>query len=98
MGCPGQIGQTSFAALSQTVKTKSSFGASGIENSSHDLLLNPSVGMWAASSCRNASGLTEPEGWLPALYAVNRGPPFEFMMPSAMMERAELPVQRNSTL
>ena len=33
IGCPGQTGQGSFAALSQTVKTKSSFGASGAENS-----------------------------------------------------------------
>jgi hypothetical protein len=29
MGCPGHKGQTSFAALSQTVKTKSSDGESG---------------------------------------------------------------------
>jgi len=29
MGCPGQIGQTSFAESSQTVKTKSSFGRLG---------------------------------------------------------------------
>jgi hypothetical protein len=36
VGWPGQIGQTSFAALSQTVKRKSSCGASGPANSSHD--------------------------------------------------------------
>ena len=36
IGWPGQIGQTSFAALSQTVKTKSSSGAPGAANSSHD--------------------------------------------------------------
>jgi len=38
IGCPGQTGQTSCAALSQTVKTKSSFGESGFANSSQDLL------------------------------------------------------------
>jgi hypothetical protein len=35
-GLPGQIGQTSPAALSQTVKMKSIGGASGPANSSHD--------------------------------------------------------------
>src|SRR5271166_730105 len=43
-GCPGQIGQTSLAALSQTVNTKSRWGASGPANSSQLLLLSPSVG------------------------------------------------------
>jgi len=33
-GFPGQIGQVSAAALSQTVKMKSIFGASGLANSS----------------------------------------------------------------
>jgi len=50
-GCPGQTGQTSLAALSQTVKTKWSWGASGFANSSHDLLENPSVLRPAASIC-----------------------------------------------
>ena len=36
IGWPGQIGQTSFAASSQTVNTKSSFGASWLANSSQD--------------------------------------------------------------
>src|SRR5579864_3233614 len=49
-GCPGQTGQTSFAALSQTVNTKSSLGALGNENSSHALLRSPSVGISAVSS------------------------------------------------
>src|SRR6202051_1191392 len=44
MGWPGHTGQTSLAALSQTVKTKSSFGASGRENSSQPLLRRPLVG------------------------------------------------------
>ena len=43
MGWPGQIGQASVAALSQTVKTKSMCGASGSENSRQSLLRNPSV-------------------------------------------------------
>ena len=35
---------------------------------------------------------------LPALYALNFGRPIEFSIDSATMLRAELPVQRNSTL
>ena len=50
MGCPGHTGQTSFAALSQTVKTKSSGGAPGCANSSQLLLRGPLAGMWASSS------------------------------------------------
>jgi hypothetical protein len=41
IGCPGQTGHGSLAALSQTVKTKSSFGASGPENSFQLLDRNP---------------------------------------------------------
>ncbi len=36
IGLPGQTGQTSLAALSQTVMTKSNSGAFGPSNSSHD--------------------------------------------------------------
>ena len=90
--------QTSCAALSQTVNTKSILGASGLANSSQLLLLKPVIGMCAASSCLSASGGTAPDGWLPALYAVNRGSPLTFINPSAMIDRAELPVQRNSTI
>ena len=43
MGWPGQAGQTSPAASSQTVMTKSSFGASGRANSSQDFERNPPV-------------------------------------------------------
>jgi hypothetical protein len=35
-GRPGQTGQISLAALSQTVKTKWRWGAPGFANSSHD--------------------------------------------------------------
>src|SRR5262249_39694566 len=97
IGCPGHTGHTSFAALSQTVKTKSSSGAPGLANSPQSLLRKPLVGNFAASIWRRATGWTSPFGWLPALYAVNVGNPFLFMMASAIMERAELPVQRNST-
>ncbi len=45
-----------------------------------------------------ASGRTEPDGWLPALYAVKFGQPLWFMRASAMIERAEFPVHRNKTL
>ena len=62
MGWPGQTGQTSRAALSQTVKTKCMGGAPGAENSSQDLLRRPAVGMPESSSWRRASGRTLPEG------------------------------------
>jgi hypothetical protein len=41
IGWPGHTGQTSPAALSQTVMTKSICGASGLANTSHALLDNP---------------------------------------------------------
>jgi hypothetical protein len=56
MGCPGQNGQTSCAAMSQTVNTKFMAGAQGAANSSHDLLRIPAVLIPASSSCRSASG------------------------------------------
>jgi hypothetical protein len=37
-------------------------------------------------------------GWLPALYATNVPAPTLFKMASAMIDRAELPVQRKRTL
>jgi len=67
IGWPGQMGHTSFAALSHTVKTKSSFGAPGLENSSQLLLRKLWVGIRAESSRCSASARTVPEGWLPAL-------------------------------
>ena len=98
MGWPGQKGQASLAALSHTVKTKSMGGAPGEENSSQDLLRRLAVLNPAFSSWRIASGRTAPDGWLPALKAVKLGKPLWLMMASAMMERAEFPVQRNNTL
>src|SRR5215468_2599351 len=47
IGRPGQTGQASLAALSQTVKTKSIFGASNLANSSQLLLRKPAVGSFA---------------------------------------------------
>src|ERR1700722_7483607 len=44
IGWPGHTGHTSFAALSQTVKTKSSLGASRLANSSQLLLRRPVAG------------------------------------------------------
>ena len=44
IGCPGQSGQVSPAALSQTVKTKSITGAPGAANSSQLFERKPSVG------------------------------------------------------
>src|ERR1035441_4187258 len=82
MGCPGQTGQISLAALSQTVKTKFSFGESGRENSSQDLLRRFVVSSPAISICLIASGRTTPAGWLPALYAVKFSRPRWFMIRS----------------
>src|ERR1700722_6926445 len=61
IGCPGQIGHTSLAALSQTVKTKFIFGAPGFANSSQFLLRKPPAGKPAISICLSASGRTIPE-------------------------------------
>ncbi len=47
IGWPGHTGQTSLAALSQTVNTKSICGAPGFANSSQLLLRKPSTGMRA---------------------------------------------------
>src|SRR5450755_899975 len=66
-GCPGHTGQTSPAALSQTVMTKSSGGESACANSDQLLLRRSSVDMRFALSNSSASGLTLPTGWLPAL-------------------------------
>ncbi len=46
-----------------------------------------------------ANGSTSPFGWLPALYARNLPPAIGawFAIASARIDRAELPVQRNST-
>lgn len=60
IGCPGQCGHTSCAALSQTVKTKWRGGKSGCENSSHDLLRRLAVLRLAFSSSRIASGRMAP--------------------------------------
>ena len=39
-----------------------------------------------------------PEGWLPALYALNEFLPLKFKSASAMMDRAEFPVHKKRTL
>lgn len=51
--------------------------------------------VWSALIAR---GWTAPIGWLPAEKAWNRPPPLLRRMLSPMMLRAELPVQRKSTL
>jgi hypothetical protein len=70
----------------------------GDANSSEPLLRKPVAGHPADSSKRVAFGLTRPVGWLPAVNARKFGLPLLFKMASAKMERAEFPVQRNSTL
>ena len=97
-GWPGHTGQTSAAALSQTVNTKSSLGASRRENSSHDFERNPSVGYLSWFNRSSAKGCTWPLGMLPALYSLNL-PALKWLTTvSAMIERAELCVHRNKML
>src|SRR6516225_8908303 len=74
-GWPGHTGQTSRAALSQSVKMQSIRGAPGLANSSQLLLSKPAVGSFADTSCASAFGFTSPAGWLPALNAWNSGAP-----------------------
>src|SRR5579871_3427204 len=97
-GRPGQTGHASLAALSQTVKTKSSSGAPGPENSSQLLDLNPSVGKPSPRRRESACGFTVPFGQDPAENARNLSPPVLLRSASARIERAEFPVQRKSTL
>ena len=75
IGCPGQYGHCSLAALPQTVNTKSSFGAPGGENSFQLLLRSPSVGRWVRSRASSVTGWTSPLGLLPALKARKRPRP-----------------------
>ena len=63
-----------------------------------DTVTRPSVGMRLPRSSSRAKGLTVPDGCEPAEYALKRPPPAWRRIDSAMMLRAELPVQRNSTL
>src|SRR5690606_33978308 len=98
IGWPGQTGQASLAALSQTVKTKSRWGAPAAANSSQFLLRSPAVDSRFFSSSSRANGFTAPAGWLPAEKARKRPFPTALRIDSARMLRAELPVQRNSTL
>ena len=67
-GLPGQTGQTSLAAWSQTVKTKSICGAPGLANSSQLLLRSPLVSADEPfRAARAPAGCTAPLGKLPAL-------------------------------
>ena len=69
MGLPGQTGQASPAALSQTVKMKSNFGASGLANSSQDFERKCDTSNPRPRNSVSVFGLTWPLGWLPALQA-----------------------------
>jgi hypothetical protein len=73
-------------------------GAPGLANSCQLLLRSPCVSRWAFSRRASAKGWTAPLGKLPALCALNRPLPQCSSSASAMMLRAELPVQRNRTL
>ena len=69
IGLPGQIGQTSPAAWSQTVNTKSIFGAPGLANSSQHFERSLSAGSFIELRVSIETGFTSPLGKLPALYA-----------------------------
>ena len=99
-GWPGQKGQTSPAALSHTVMTKSMCGASAVANSSQVLLRRPSVEIPTDSSVFSARGLDcwFSRGLLPAENALKRPWPMWLRMASARMLRAELWVHKNKTL
>src|SRR5690606_27883413 len=90
---PIHNGQLSPAAASQTVTAISS-GTSSY--SCHDCELGSPTGTpWRASTA-SAFSLTLPVGKLPALYACSLPAPRWLASASAMIERQELPVQRNN--
>src|SRR5215472_7517565 len=97
-GRPGHTGQTSPAASSQTVMTRSITGAPCAANSSQPLLRRPIVEMCCLASVSSAKGLGPASGVLPAEKARKRPLPMSFRSASAMMLRTELCVQINSTL
>ena len=99
-GLPGQKGQTSPAALSQTVMIRSMWGASGRANSSQLLLRKPSMLMPALRRvCRPmALGCWFSRGLLPAEKPLKRPPPMWLSVASARMLRAELWVHKKRTL
>src|SRR5262245_30810 len=97
-GCAGQTGQVSPAALSQTVKMKSMCGASGVANAVQLFETNPEVGNPRRVSSLSANGCTSPLGRLPAEKALNLPSPSLLRIASAMIDRAEFPVHKNSTL
>src|SRR5262245_48781242 len=97
-GCPGHTGHVSPAALSHTVKMKSIRGASGVANTVQLFEAKPLVGSPKRSSSSSASRCTSPFGRLPAENALNRPSPSLLRIASAIMDRAEFPVHKKSTL
>src|SRR6202022_5167089 len=97
IGGPGHTGQDSPAALSQTVKTKSIAGASGLANSSQFFERKTSIGKSRLLRTLIANGLAAPF-WLPAENARKCGRPSFRRIDSARIERALFPVHRNRTL
>jgi hypothetical protein len=79
IGCPGHTGQTSLAALSQTVKTKSRAGAPGSANSSQDsCYATPQSECPADFNCFIASWVAVvPRGGCQRCNAVKFGCPFQ---------------------
>src|SRR4029079_2093712 len=71
IGWPGQMGQGSLGASSQTVNTKSSFGASGVVNSSQDFERSLETSKFDLRSTVEVWGLTAPLGWLAARLSLN---------------------------
>src|SRR5687767_5910691 len=96
-GAPGQMGQVSPAAASQTVITRSSGGASGAAKASQLLLVSPAVSWPSSRNIRIASGCTAPLGRLPAENTTYAPRPSRVSRHSARMLLAELPVHRKRT-
>ncbi len=78
--------------------TKSTRGASGPVNMSHDLQCSAETSWPSARSLASTSGIGASAGADPAEYARKRSPPTRARIASAMIERAEFRVHRNSTL
>jgi hypothetical protein len=96
-GWPDQIGETSLAAFSQTVTTRFISGAPGLQTG--PTFASRSLRWQAGKLQLFQSFWPHYTGWKASrAVPVKCGLCFPFKIPSAMIDRAELPVQRNKTL
>ena len=98
IGWPGHSGQASPAALSQTVKTKSSCGAPGAANSAQDFERSADDVVVELAQQIERARIDLSFGLAAGVKARNFPRPARLRIASAMIERAELPVQRKRTL